>query len=233
MRVSSSAFGESFIYQTNRLQNQQNVLQGEATTGLQFTLPEEDPASMSQALELQADSSENTQYQSNVTQLQNSATTSYNALNGLQTLISQANTIAESVDGTTSPEELTSDATEVGAIIQQALELANTQDSNGNYIFGGTNASTPPFAATTDANGNVTGATYQGNTSLAQAEIAPGVTISAQTLGANTTGSGPRGIYHRQPLRRGFVQPPISLQNNLSSGNAAAVNSTDINAVGK
>ncbi len=228
MRVSSSAFGESFIYQTNRLQNQQNVLQGEATTGLQFTLPEEDPASMSQALELQADSSENTQYQSNVTQLQNSATTSYNALNGLQTLISQANTIAESVDGTTSPEELTSDATEVGAIIQQALQLANTQDSNGNYIFGGTNASTPPFAATTDANGNVTGVTYQGNTSLAQAEIAPGVTISAQTLGANTTGSGPRGLITDSRYGADLFNHLISLQNNLSSGNAAAVNSTDI-----
>ncbi len=228
MRVSSSAFGESFIYQTNRLQNQQNVLQGEATTGLQFTLPEEDPASMSQALELQADSSENTQYQSNVTQLQNSSTTSYNALNGLQTLISQANTIAESVDGTTSPEELTSDATEVGAIIQQALQLANTQDSNGNYIFGGTNASTPPFAATTDANGNVTGVTYQGNTSLAQAEIAPGVTISAQTLGANTTGSGPRGLITDSRYGADLFNHLISLQNNLSSGNAAAVNSTDI-----
>ena len=142
MRVSSSSFADSFMFQTNQLENQQNTLQSEATTGLNFTQPGDDPAGMTQALELQADSSSNTQYQSNITQLQDSATTSYDALNGLQTLISQASTIAAGVDGTTSTQELSSYATEIGGIIQQALQLANTQDSQGNYIFGGTNAST-------------------------------------------------------------------------------------------
>jgi flagellar hook-associated protein 3 FlgL len=228
MRVSSSSFGNSFIYETDQLQNQQNTLQGEVTTGLQFTQPEEDPASMSQALELQADSSANTQYQSNITQLQESAATSYNALNGLQTLISQANTIAEGVDGTTSAQTLASDASEIGGIINQALQFANTQDSNGNYIFGGTNESTPPFAAATDANGNVTGVRYQGNTSVAQAEIAPGVTVSAQTLGANTTGTGPRGLITDSRYGADLFNHLISLQNDLSSGNAGAVTSTDL-----
>jgi flagellar hook-associated protein 3 FlgL len=233
MRVSSSTFPDSFIYQTNQLENQQNTLQSEATTGLNFTQPGDDPAGMTQALELQADSSSNTQYQSNITQLQDSATTSYNALNGLQTLISQANTIAAGVDGTTSTQELSSYATEIGGIIQQALQLANTQDSQGNYIFGGTNASTPPFAATTDANGNVTGVTYQGNTSVAQAEIAPGVTISAQTLGANTTGSGPRGLITDSRSGADLFNHLITLQNDLASGNVSAVSTTDAQQLSK
>jgi flagellar hook-associated protein 3 FlgL len=233
MRVSSSSFADSFMFQTNQLENQQNTLQSEATTGLKFSLPEDDPAAMSQALELQTDSSANTQYQSNITQLQDSATTSYNALNGLQTLISQANTIAAGVDGTTSTQELSSYATEIGGIIQQALQLANTQDSQGNYIFGGTNASTPPFAATTDANGNVTGVTYQGNTSVAQAEIAPGVTISAQTLGANTTGSGPRGLITDSRSGADLFNHLITLQNDLASGNVSAVSTTDAQQLSK
>src|SRR5579863_3966647 len=146
MRVSSTSFTDGFLYQTNLLQNQQNVLQNEATTGLKVALPEDDPAAMSQVLDLQTDSSANTQYQSNITQLQDSATTAYNAINGLQTLISQANTIATSASsGTTSSQELASYATEIGGIIQQALQLANTKDSSGNYIFGGTNTDTPPF----------------------------------------------------------------------------------------
>jgi len=76
MRV-SSPLGESFIYQTNQLENEQNTLQSEATTGLKFAMPGDNPAGMSQALELEADSSANTQYQNNITQLQDSATTSY------------------------------------------------------------------------------------------------------------------------------------------------------------
>jgi flagellar hook-associated protein 3 FlgL len=233
MRVSSSSFVDNFVYQTNQLQDQVDTLQGEATTGLKISLPEDDPAAMSQALELQTDSSANTQYQNNITQLQDSATTSYNALDGLQTLISQANTIAAGISGTTSQQELSSDATEIGGLIQQALQLANTQDSQGNYVFGGTDVTSPPFVATTDANGNVTGVTYQGNTSVAQAEIAPGVTVSAQTLGANTTGTGPRGLITDSRYGADLFNHLISLQNDLASGNISAVTSTDAQDLSK
>jgi flagellar hook-associated protein 3 FlgL len=227
MRVSSASFGDSFIYETNLLQNQQNILQGEATTGLAFSQPGDNPAGMSQALDLQTDSSANTQYQNNITQLQDSATTSYNALNGLQTIISEANTIAAGVSGTSGQAALTTDATEISGLIQQALQLANTQDSNGNYIFAGTDSSTSPFVAATDANGNVTGVTYQGNTSVAQSEIAPGVTVSAQTLGANTTGTGPRGLITDSRYGADLFNHLISLQNDLASGNVGAVTTTD------
>jgi flagellar hook-associated protein 3 FlgL len=233
MRISSTLFPDNFIYNTNALEQQQNSLQSEASSGLQMTLPENDPAAMSQALDLQTDTSANTQYESNISQLQDAATTSYNALNGLQTLISQANSIAASANGTTSPVQLATNATEIGGIIQQALQLANTQDSQGNYVFGGTNVTTPPFAATTDANGNVTGVTYQGNTSVAQSEIAPGVTVSTQTLGANTTGSGPRGLITDSRYGADLFNHLISLQNDLSSGNVNAISSTDAPALTK
>ena len=233
MRIASSTFPDSFIYNTNQLQNQQNILQSEASSGLLFTQPQDAPGAMSEALNVQADSSANTQYQTNISQLQDSATTSYNALNSLQSLIAQASSIAASASGTSSSQTLSSDATEVGGIIQQALQLANTQDSQGNYIFAGTNVTTPPFAATTDANGNVTSVAYQGNTSVAQSEIAPGVTVSAQTLGSNTTGTGPRGLITDSRYGADLFNHLISLQNDLSSGNTSAVNTTDMQALSK
>ncbi len=232
MRISTSAFTNNFLYETNLLQNQQNVLQNEASTGLKVSLPEDDPAAMAQALNLQTDSSANTQYQNNITQLQNSATTAYSAINSLQTLISQATNIATNAsNGTTSPQEFASDATVIGGIIQQALQYANTQDSSGNYIFGGTNTTTPPFAATTDANGNVTGVTYQGNTDVAQVQIAPGMAVSAQTLGANTSGTGPRGLITDSRSGADLFNHLISLQNDLTAGNSSAIGSTDLTAI--
>ena len=233
MRIGSSSFSDSFIYNTNQLQNQQNILQSEASSGLQFTQAQDNPSGMNQALNLQADSSATTQYQTNISQLQDAATTSYDALNNLQTLISQANSIAAGISGTSSTQQLSSAAQEISGIIQQALQIANTQDSQGNYIFGGTNVTTPPFAATTDANGNVTSVAYQGNTNVAQSEIAPGVTVSTQTLGANTSGTGPRGLITDSRSGADLFNHLISLQNDLSSGNTSAVTTTDTQALAK
>lgn len=228
MRVSTYGFSSNFIYESNLLQNQQNTLQNEASTGLKMSLPSDNPAVMAQVLNLQTDNSANTQYQSNITQVQNTASSAFNAINSLESLISQANTIATNASsGTTSSQQLAADATQVTALIQQAVQLGNTKDSQGNYIFGGSNTTTPPFVATTDTNGNVTGVTYQGNTTLAQVEIAPGLTVSAQTVGANTTGSGPRGLITDSRSGADLFNHLISLQNDMLAGNKSAISSTD------
>lgn len=234
MRVSNYGFTSNFIYESNLLQNQQNTLQNEASTGLKISLPSDNPAVMAQVLNLQTDNSANTQYQNNITQVQNTASTAFNAINSLESLISQANTIATNASsGTTSPQQLAADATQVTALIQQAVQLGNTKDTSGNYIFGGTNTTAPPFVATTDANGSVTGVTYQGNTTLAQVEIAPGLTVSAQTVGANTTGSGPRGLITDGRSGADLFNHLISLQNNLLSGDKTAITNTDVQNLAK
>jgi len=228
MRVASSSFTNGFLYQSNLLQGQQNTLQTQASTGLKVSLPEDNPAAMAQVLGLQTDASANSQYQNNITQLQDAATTSYSAINGLQTLVAKANEIATTAsNGTTSATQMASDATIVSGLIKQAIQIGNSKDSSGNYIFGGTNTGSAPFVATTDANGNVTGVTYQGNTSVAQVEIAPNTTVSAQTLGANTTGSGPRGLITDSRYGADLFNHLISLQNNLTAGNSSTISSTN------
>jgi flagellar hook-associated protein 3 FlgL len=190
MRVSTSSFTDGFLYQINQLQSQQTTLQGEASTGLSITEPEQDPAVMNQVLNLQSEASAGAQYQNNIAQIQNSATTASDALNSLQSLVEQAGEIATQANGLSSPTQLSSYATQVGQLIQQALQIANTQDANGNYIFGGTETGTAPFSATTSANGDINSVAYSGNTSVADSEIAPGLTVSAQTPGENNSGSG-------------------------------------------
>ena len=232
MRISSSTFANDFLYQTNQLQQQQNTLQQEVTTGQKVTLPEDNPSAMAQVLNLQTSSASNSQYQSNVTALQSSATTSYGAMNSLKTIsdrVSQIATLASS--GTTSPSQLASYSSEVKNLLQEAVQIGNTQDAQGNYIFGGTNTGNSPFTAVTDASGNITGVTYNGNTSVASSEIAPNVTISAQTPGANTSGAGPTGLFQDSRSGANLFANMISLQQNLASGNTAAINSTDVPAL--
>jgi flagellar hook-associated protein 3 FlgL len=233
MRVSSNTFADNFLYQDNLLQAQQNTLQQQATTGLKFSLPEDNPSGMSEVLNLQSSSSANQQYLTNITALQNQANNVSGILTSLQALVNQASEIATSADGTATPTEMSTYATQVGNLIQQAITLGNSQDSQGNYIFGGTATGSPPFTATTDANGNVTGVTYSGNSNVNQVEISSGVTVSAQVPGSNTSGSGPAGLFVNSATGADLFSHLISLQQDITSGNTAAITSTDLPNVSK
>ena len=227
MRVSTTSFSNNFLYQIGQLESQQSTLQNETTSGLSVTLPEDNPGVMNQVLNLQSDASTDTQYQNNISQIQNSATTTSDTLNSLQSLVEQAGTIATEVTGLTSSTQLATDATSVSQLITQALQLGNTRDANGNYIFGGTDTSAPPFSATTDSSGNVTAVAYNGNTSVAETEIAPGLTVSAQTPGENNTGSGAEGVFADSRTGADLFSHLISLQQDLQSGNTSAISSTE------
>ncbi len=226
MRVASDTFSNNLMFQLNVLQDRQNRLQTQAATGQKVTLPEDDPAAMRKVLDLQTQSHAVTQYQTNITSLQQVATASYNIIDGLKTISDRAGEIATQADGLASPQQLSAYATEVDNLIKQTVQLANTKN-NGNYLLGGTRTDAPPFAVTTDSNGSITAVSYQGNTDVASNEIAPNTIVSAQTLGANSTGAGPRGLITDSRSGADFINHLIALRNDLTSGNTAAITATD------
>jgi flagellar hook-associated protein 3 FlgL len=211
---------------------QQNRLQNQAATGKRISQLSDDPAMMRQTLDLQAQDSQLAQYRQNIASLQGQATSSYTAISGLQTISARAGELATMADGTRSPQELSVYATEVTQLIQQGVQLMNST-WQGNHIFGGTQTTQPPFVATTDANGNVTGVTYQGNDSVPAAEIAAGATVSVQVPGANTSGSGPAGLITDTRDGADFFNHLIALQNHLLAGNTTAISSQDAPALAK
>lgn len=103
MRVSTTSFTSGFLNQITQLESQQGKLQNEVTTGLKVSLPEDNPGVMNQVLNLQTEASANTQYQSNITAVQSSATTASDALTSLQTIVENAGEIATEANGVTSP----------------------------------------------------------------------------------------------------------------------------------
>jgi flagellar hook-associated protein 3 FlgL len=227
MRVSEQSFSSGYLYQISQLGSQQNQLQVEASTGLKVTMPEDNPAVMGEALDQQTEAQASTQYQSNISQLQGTATATSGVISGLNTIVGQASQIATQAGGVSSTQDLSNYATEVNSLINQAIATANTQNQ-GSYLLGGTQTATPPYVATTDANGNVTAVTYAGNSSVAKSEVAAGVTLSAQTLGTNTTGSGPEGLITDSRSGADLINHLIQLRNDLQSGSTSAVSGTDL-----
>jgi flagellar hook-associated protein 3 FlgL len=229
MRIATNSYTNAMIEQFNLLKAQQVNLQNQASTGLRISAPADDPNAMESTLSNLSGQAAQQQYSNNISTVQSKANTIYSVLQSLQTIASRVGDITTSAGSpTNSQSDLNNYATEVTSLLQQAAQLANTKDpATGQYLFGGTNSGQPPFAVATDANGNVTGVTYQGNTSVNQTEISSGVTVAVAVPGANTSGSGAHGLVTDSRTGADLFNHLISLQNDLLSGNTTAITGTD------
>jgi len=232
MRIAGTSYTESMANQINLLAGRQYKLQNQATTGQSITAPEDDPAGMVQALGLQADGATVAQYAKNISTLQNRSDLVASALQQLKTISDRIGELATQSDDTASPTRLQANAIETTQLIKSAVDVMNTKDGE-NYLFGGTASDQPPFVTTTDANGNVTGVTYQGNASVSDTEIGQNISVSVDVPGANNSGSGARGVITDSRYGADFFGHLISFQNNLLAGDKTAIATTDRPALGK
>jgi flagellar hook-associated protein 3 FlgL len=226
MRVAGTSYTNSMASQINQLAAKQYQLQNQATSGQSITAPEDDPAGIAQALGLQTDASNVAQYAQNISTLQSHSNLVADALSRLKTISDKVGEISVGSDDTSTTEELQANATSTTQLIQQAVDIMNSKDGD-QYIFGGTSSGQPPFAMTKDASGNVTGVTYQGNSSVADKEIGLNSSITVDAPGENNTGSGARGVVSDSRYGADFFNHMISLQNHLLSGDTTSIHSTD------
>jgi flagellar hook-associated protein 3 FlgL len=232
MRIAGTSYTESMANQINLLAGRQYKLQNQATTGQSITAPEDDPAGMVQALGLQADGASVAQYAKNISTLQNRSDLVANAFQQLKTISDRIGELSTQSDDTASPTQLQANATETTQLIKQAADVMNAKDGD-TYLFGGTASRQPPYTVVTNANGNVTGVTYQGNASVTETEIGQNITVSVDVPGANSSGSGARGVITDSRYGADFFNHLISFQNNLIAGDKSAIATTDRPALGK
>ena len=226
MRIPTSSFPNALVSQLQQLAERQNRLQNQAATGQRVQQPSDDPAAMRRVMDLQAESTALTQYQNNTVSAQEVAQATFTAIKGFKTTSDRANEIATLAGGVTSNTDLTTYVKEVNELIKEGLANANTKHQ-GNYLFGGTKTDQPPFEATYDSEGNVLTVTYKGNSNLAETEVMQDVSLSARVPGANTTGSGAKGLLTDSRTGADFFNHLLSLRDHLASGDKAAVMTTD------
>lgn len=226
MRVTSNSFTSDLLAQLGTLSQQQTRLQSQAATGQRITLPEDDPAAAGRVLNLQTEAAGVAQYQSNINSQQQLSEATFSVMRALKKISDRAGEIATLADGTKSPDELTAYGAELTQLIRQAVEISNSK-SNGNYLLSGTSTDVTPFELANAADGSVASVAFNGNTGVNETEIAEGVTIAAQTVGANSSGTGARGLITDDRVGADFFNHLISLQNHLLAGDSAAIAATD------
>ena len=210
MRIASNSISDNIVRQIQQLGSQQARLQNQVSTGQRIFQPEDDPSAMGRVLNLETEGRQLAQYSRNADHAMEVSQATFAGLQGLKKISDRGTEIGTLGTGVVSPESLHAYSSEVGQLIEQAFQAANTK-LGSDYLYAGTAVATPPFVATRDANGQITSVAYAGNSDRAEIPLS-----STSNLAPNTSGETNQGI-------RDFINQLIAMRDGLASGNQAGV----------
>jgi len=179
MTISTLSFQTNALAQMEALESALARSQTELSTGKKLQSAADNPGAMAQVNELNAQLSASQQYVSNGNAVTSHLQLEQNALTDATTALQSARDLA--IQGNNSALTLT-DRQNLVAQLQQLqqslLAAANARDSGGNYLFGGTDSSAPPFIQ------NGTTVSYLGNDQVNQVQIGPDQSVSVGDAGS-------------------------------------------------
>jgi flagellar hook-associated protein 3 FlgL len=179
MRVNPDMSGDilAAIWQT---QNQENTALRQMSSGKRVNVPSDDPLAAAQMVANQDQSNRADQYLQNVDTLTNQLQTADTALGSAVTAVTQAITLGvQGSTGTLSSANRQQIVQNLQGIQSQLVQLANTA-VGGNYLFGGTASTAPPY--TLDPT-NPSGVVYNGNSGTNTVQVADGLNLQTNMPG--------------------------------------------------
>ena len=179
MRISSSQQFQQGIDAILRQQAKLTKTQEQLATGNRILTPSDDPAASTQLIKLSALIASNSQYDRNITFAQNQVGLAESKLKSagdiiqrVRELVVQANTAIHSNSSRGAI------ATEIQNNLDALLDVANSKDASGEYIFSGFNASTKPFVKEGD------GYQYKGDQGERFLQVSEDIQVQVRDSGA-------------------------------------------------
>jgi flagellar hook-associated protein 3 FlgL len=146
MRLSSLQIFQQGISAITTQQSKLNDTQQQLATGKRILTPSDDPAAAARILDISEDLKLLDQYERNGNMAQAQLSQEEVVLAEVGTLLQRVRElVVQANNASQSPESRGSIGTEISARIDELQALANTRDSNGEYIFAGFQADTQPF----------------------------------------------------------------------------------------
>ena len=208
MRVSTKSFQLQWLNSFNQRQGDLLDIQRQVSTGRRLATAADDPAGAAQAVLLQQGLERLGSYAANAETARRRLSLAETALGDSTDLLNRVRELAvQAGDGTQSPETRRAIASEARELLNNLLDVANSQDGEGRYLFGGNRVKTLPFAA------SGTSVSYQGDTGTSAQRVGdnrviednlPGSLVFAAIRNGNGTfavdaasGNTGTGIYTR------------------------------------
>jgi len=189
MRIASNTVQDNIVRQIQVLGGQTSRLQTQVATGQRIDSADDDPAAAGRVLSQQSELRRVEQYSLNATRAIEISQASFAGLNSLKDVSDRATEIATLGRSPQGAEALKAYATEVNQMVEQLLQVGNSRLGN-DYIFAGTALDAAPFTATRDANGDVTAASYVGNTSQSSIPLSEVASVTPFTNPTTNQGIG-------------------------------------------
>ncbi len=167
-------------------------LQEQAATGSRVNRPSDAPSDAYRILELNSQQNRLGNFIDRLSEVSETLEYSSTVVNDVMSQVTQARTyLTQIINGIYGERERDIAADQIDDILEQVVLLANTRRM-GQYIFGGGDTATQPFAVER-TNGRITAVTYQGSLEERTVEVAPGAQSNAYYIGQEVFGSDSRG----------------------------------------
>ena len=182
MRISTSWAQQLGVNAMNAQQVKMSKTQMQLSTGLNILTPSDDPAAAVRTLSLQETIDKTTQYQDNIAVVRSRLSIEEGSIETAESIMFRAKELTiQALNSTLTPEDRLAIKAEIDQMLKQMVSVANTKNSNGEYIFSGDLSTTPAFAWDVAIGSYV----YQGGVNQRVLDIAPTRRVADGDLGFN------------------------------------------------
>jgi flagellar hook-associated protein 3 FlgL len=179
MRVTDIQIQTQFLNSIQTLESGLSQTENEISSNLSFTTASQNPTAAGEVNNYNQALAQNEQYTTNAQSAQTRLNTESSTLTQVQSQLQSLRELAlEANNASLTGSDRQAIAAQAVQIQNSLVSLANTQDGNGEYLFGGFDTSTQPFTLSS------TGATYNGDQGQRQVQIAAGQTVADSDNGS-------------------------------------------------
>ncbi|MBA1256724.1 MULTISPECIES: flagellar hook-associated protein FlgL [Pseudomonas] len=148
--------------------------QEQISTGKKILTPADDPVASIKLLQLSQEEALNGQYNTGMTAAKNSLTTQESMLTSVETVLTRIREIAvQAGNGALDPTDRASLAKEVGQREDELMNLMNSKDASGKYLFSGSMGDTQPYVRNADGTYSYNGDEGQRSVQIASSTFVP------------------------------------------------------------
>ncbi len=184
MRISTASVYQDAVTNFNNAQSAIAQSTNEISSGNALTSPSVNPTASAQVLVAKQGQAINTQFGVNRGNANSTLSTTDGILAGVTNLMqSLESQIVQANSGSLNASDRSSIAMQLQGTMNQLMTLANSTDSNGNYVFSGTTVGTTPYTATSN------GAVYNGNQETQNIQVATNQQLPVTMVGSAVFGN--------------------------------------------
>ncbi|MEM5439638.1 flagellar hook-associated protein FlgL [Paraburkholderia diazotrophica] len=197
MRISTTQYFGMNVQTMDDQQATLAQLYQQLSSGVSLATPSDNPVGAAQAVQLSMQGTTLSQYSSNQNTALSSLQAEDSSLSSISGVLTSINTqIVHAGDGSLNDANRSAIATELQALRNQLMGLANGTDASGNYLYGGYQASTPPFSVGTSGAVQYSGdngvqyVQVTSSRSIAVADTGKAVFLSSSQPGSTSVAAG-------------------------------------------